>query len=82
LPCRLSTQDLVDPLKMPTCFGQARRIVLDRLGNRYGRWFVNHWAFVRFATEKGLQLDFTTPPKRPDPGESAKRILEILDGPK
>jgi predicted amidohydrolase len=25
LPCRLSTQDLVELLKMPTCFGEARK---------------------------------------------------------
>ncbi len=73
--------DLVDLLKMPTCFGGARRAVLDRLGNRHGRRLVNHWAFVRFATEKGLDLDFTTPPRWPDPGEWVKRVLQILDGP-
>jgi hypothetical protein len=80
-PCRLATQELVDLLKMPTCFGEARRVVLDHLGNRYGRRFVNHWAFVRYAQEQGLNLDFTTPPKRPDPRESVKRMLEILDRP-
>jgi hypothetical protein len=64
---------------MPTCFGKARRIVLDHLGNRYSRHFVNRWAFVRLAREQGLGLDFTTPPKRPDPRESVKRMLEILD---
>jgi hypothetical protein len=64
-PCRLSTQELVDLLKMPTCFGAARRVVLDHLGNRYGRRFVNHWAFVRYATDQRLDLDFTTPPRRP-----------------
>jgi len=64
-PCRLTTQELVDLLKMPTCFGAARRVVLDHLGNRYGRRFVNHWAFVRFATDQKLNLDFTTPPRRP-----------------
>jgi hypothetical protein len=57
----------VDLLKMPTCIGAARRGVLDHLGNRYGRRFVNHWAFVRFATEQKLSLDFTTPPRRPEP---------------
>ena len=72
-PCRLTTQELVELLKMPTCFGQARRIVLDHLGNRYKRHFVNHWAFVRFATEQKLGLDFTTPPKRPDNKGSPKR---------
>src|SRR5262249_22799688 len=36
-PCRLTTQELVELLKMPTCGGEARRIVLDHLGNRYGR---------------------------------------------
>ena len=80
-PCRLTTQELVDLLKMPTCFGQVRRVVLDHLGNRYGRRFVNHWAFVRFAREQGLELDFTTPPKRPDPKESLERMLAILDRP-
>jgi tRNA A-37 threonylcarbamoyl transferase component Bud32 len=81
-PCRLTTQELVDLLEMPTCFGPARRVVLDHLGNRYGRRFVNHWAFVRYAREQGLNLDFTTPPRRPNPEESAKRMLAILDGPK
>jgi hypothetical protein len=65
-PCRLTTQELVDLLKMPTCFGSARRVVLDHLGNRYGRRFVNQWAFVRYATEQKLNLDFTTPPRRPE----------------
>ena len=71
--CRLQTQELVELLKMPTCFGNARRLVLDHLGNRYRRRFVNHWAFVRFAEEQKLGLDFTTPPKRPNPEESVKR---------
>ncbi len=66
-PCRLTTQDLVDLLKMPTCIGAARRVVLNHLGNRYGRRFANHWAFVRFAREQNLGLDFTTPPRRPEP---------------
>jgi hypothetical protein len=77
-PCRLSTQELVEMLKMPTYFGHATRVVLDHLCNRYGRRFVNHWAFVRFAREQKLGLDFTTPPKRPDPHESFKRMLEAL----
>jgi hypothetical protein len=64
-PCRLSTQDLVDLLKMPTCFGEERRIILKHLGNRYHRRFANHWEFVRYAQEHHLDLDFTTPPKRP-----------------
>ena len=79
LRCRLATQDLVKLLKVPTCFGQARRVVLHHLGNRYGRRFVNHWAFVRYAQEQGLDLDFTTPPKRPDAKESLERMLRILD---
>jgi hypothetical protein len=67
LPCRLSTEDLVELLKMPTCVREVRRVILDQLGNRYGRRFETHWDFVRFAQEQGLDLDFTTPPKRPDP---------------
>jgi hypothetical protein len=78
-PCRLTTQELVELLKMPTCFGDARRVVLDHLGNRYGRRFVNHWAFVRFAREQNLGLDFTTPPRRLDPKESLERMIKALD---
>jgi tRNA A-37 threonylcarbamoyl transferase component Bud32 len=66
LPCRLSTQHLVELLKMPTCVGDVRRVILDQLGNRYGRRFDTHWDFVRYAQEQGLNLDFTTPPQRPD----------------
>jgi hypothetical protein len=65
LPCRLSPQDLVGLLKMPTCFGEARKVVLKHLGNRYSRVFANHWEFVRFAQEQHLDLDLTSPPKRP-----------------
>ncbi|MGO9466002.1 MAG: hypothetical protein ACLQIB_43755 [Isosphaeraceae bacterium] len=77
-PCRLTTQDLVDLLKMPTCIGAARRVVLNHLGNRYGRRFANHWAFVRFAREQKLDLDFTTPPRRPEPEPSPDRRREGL----
>ncbi len=66
LPCRLSTQALVDLLKMPTCCSEVRRVILDQLGNRYGRRFDTHWDFVRYAQDQGLHLDFTTPPQRPD----------------
>jgi hypothetical protein len=66
-PCRLSTQELVELLKMPTCVGEVRRVILNHLGNRYGRPFETHWDFVRYDQERGLHLDFTTPPQRPDP---------------
>ncbi len=65
---------------MPTAIGNARRVVLDHLGNIPGRRFANHWGFVRFAHEKGLQLDLTTPPRRPNREETVKRMLAILDG--
>src|SRR5262249_54971382 len=35
LPNRLTTQQLVDLLKMPTCIGEARTVVLEMLGQRY-----------------------------------------------
>jgi tRNA A-37 threonylcarbamoyl transferase component Bud32 len=66
LPCRLSTQDLVELLKMPTCVREVRRVILDHLGHRYGRRFDSYWDFVRYAQKEGLNLDFTTPPQRPD----------------
>ena len=66
-PCRLTTQELVDLLKLPTCRGAARRLILDHLENRYHQKFDNHWAFVRYATEQKFKLDLTTPPHRPEP---------------
>ena len=35
--------------------------------------------FVRYAREHDLGLDFTTPPKRPDPKESLERMIQALD---
>jgi hypothetical protein len=72
-PCRLSTQHLVELLKMPTCIGEARRVVLDQLGNRYRRAFADVWEFVRFAREENLDLDFTTPPQRPEPAATTAK---------
>ncbi len=72
LPCWLSTSELVELLKQPINIGVTRRVILDQLENRYGRKFVDHWAFVRFAQEQNLGLDFTSPPKR---------ILPRTDGP-
>jgi hypothetical protein len=63
--CRLSTQQLVDLLKLPTCIGVVRRMILDQLERRYRRRFPDRWAFVHFAQEQKLDLDFITPPKRP-----------------
>jgi hypothetical protein len=51
---------------MPTSIGECRRIILDQLGNRYRRTFDDPWQFVHFAREQGLDLDFTTPPQRPE----------------
>jgi hypothetical protein len=62
--CRLSTPQLVELLKQPTCTGPSRRIVLDQLEARYRRPFADHWAFVRFARQKKLDLDLLSPPKR------------------
>ena len=67
LTCRLTAQDLVDMLKMPTCVGEVRRVILDQLGNRYRRRLDTHWDFVRYAQEHHLNLDFTTPPAAPGP---------------
>ena len=35
--------------------------------------------FVRYAQDHDLRLDFTTPPKRPDPRETVERMIQILD---
>jgi hypothetical protein len=65
LPCPLTAQQLVDLLKQPICVGPARRLILDQLKGHYRRGFADHWEFVRFAEERGLGLDFTSPPQRP-----------------
>jgi hypothetical protein len=65
LPEPLPPQVLVDVLKHPLCIGEARRIVLEQLGNRYRRTFADQWELVRYAEEQKLGLDFTTPPRRP-----------------
>ena len=49
---------------MPTCIGEARRIVLDHLGNRYYRHFADGWEFVHFAMENLSDLDLISPPQR------------------
>jgi hypothetical protein len=64
-PCRFTTDELVQLLKQPTCVGHVDRLVLHQLETRYQRPFADHWAFVRFAREHSLGLDFTTPPQRP-----------------
>jgi hypothetical protein len=34
---------------------------------RWSRRFPRQWYLARYAQEQGLNLDFTTPPQRPDP---------------
>jgi hypothetical protein len=67
LPCRLSTPQLVELLKQPLFVNEARRIVLDHLGQRYGRRFADLWEFVAWAREHEPNLDLTTPPQRSRP---------------
>jgi hypothetical protein len=64
LPCRFTTQQLVDLLKMPTCSGQARTVILELLANRYKRPFADIWEFVEWAQHHEPSLDFTSPPRR------------------
>jgi serine/threonine protein kinase len=65
VPCRLSTPELIELLKQPTCVGSGRRVILDQLENRYRRNFADHWEFMHFAQDQKLGFDFTSPPKRP-----------------
>ena len=59
--------------RLHPCMGDVRRVILDHLGNRYRRTFGDVWEFVRFAREQNLDLDFTTPPQRPESAATAKR---------
>jgi hypothetical protein len=65
LPSRLTTQELVDLLKMPTCVGRARDVVLKMLGQRYHRTFADQWAFVDYAEKHLPDIDLKSPPQRP-----------------
>jgi hypothetical protein len=65
LPCRFSTQWLVDLLKMPTCVGEARAVILEQLSNRYKQPFADQWEFVEFAEKHLPDIDLKSPPKRP-----------------
>jgi len=56
---------------MPICTGEARRIVLDHLGNRYQWHFADPWEFVRFAKENVADIDFLSPPRRPEEAAAA-----------
>jgi hypothetical protein len=67
LPSRLSTQQMVDLLKMPTCVGPARIVVLEMLGQRYHRAFADQWEFVEYAEKHLPEIDLKSPPKRPQP---------------
>jgi hypothetical protein len=64
LAVRLTTRELAELLKQPTCIGQARRVILQELENRYRCRFADQWAFVRYAQENDLGLDLTAPPQR------------------
>ncbi len=79
VPCRFTTQEMVEFLKQPTCVGSARRAILDQLGNQFGRTFADQWQFVNFAREQGLALDFTSPPVRlnVDGGTKPQRLKAL-----
>jgi hypothetical protein len=64
LPCRFTSQQLVDLLKMPTCVGETRAVFLKLLANRYKRPFADVWEFVEWAQKNEPGLDFTSPPRR------------------
>jgi serine/threonine protein kinase len=64
LPSRLSTQYMVDLLKMPTCVGPFRSVVLEMLGQRYHHRFADQWEFVEYAEKHLPNVDLKSPPRR------------------
>jgi hypothetical protein len=66
LPCRLTSQQLVDLLKMPTCVGEAQAVILELLAKRYKRTFADQWDFVEFAETYLPDIDLKSPPKQPE----------------
>ena len=64
-PYLRSRHQLIKPLKLPACDGEARRIVLDHHGNRCRRTFADAGEIVRFVKEQNLDRHFISPPRRP-----------------
>ena len=64
-PSRFSTQELVDLLKVLTCVGSAREVILQQLGQRYNHHLGDQWDFVDYAHEHLPDIDLKSPPKRP-----------------
>jgi hypothetical protein len=64
LSCPLTTQQLVDLLKQPLCVGHMRRVILNKLEDRFRRKFADQWDFVRFTEKRRLGLNFTSTPLR------------------
>jgi hypothetical protein len=64
LPCRFTTQQLVDLLKMPTCLGKSQTVFLELLSRRYKQSFADIWDFVAWAEKNEPGIDFKSPPKR------------------
>ncbi|HVS40361.1 MAG TPA: hypothetical protein VMS17_32690, partial [Gemmataceae bacterium] len=65
LPGRLTEQQLVDLLKMPTCVKPARQVIVRQLGWQCGETFANQWEFVEWARQHRPDLDLTSPPVPP-----------------
>jgi hypothetical protein len=61
LPSRFSTQELVDLLKMPTCVGPFREVILAHLGRRCHREFADLWEFVEYAEKHLPDIDLKSP---------------------
>ena len=57
-----TAQTLVDLLKHPLCIKESRRIILAELSRHCDRPFADQWDFARFAAERRLGLDLTSPP--------------------
>jgi hypothetical protein len=63
-PGPFSTQQLVDLLKLPTCVGIARDVILQELGQRHHRTFPDLWDFVDYAHQHLPEVDLHSPPGR------------------
>jgi hypothetical protein len=60
LPGWFAEQQLIDFLKLPTCQGPARALILAQLGQQCGQTFRNLWESAEWAQGRGL--DLTSPP--------------------
>jgi hypothetical protein len=62
-----SAPELVELLKHPGCVGQARAVVLQKMGEKFDRRFSDVWELVDWLAVNAPEIDAASPPVRTQP---------------